>query len=235
MNISGSVVLVTGANRGIGAEFVKQLEDIGAAKIYAAARDASTLTASERVVPIELDVTNPTQIAAAAAQAGDVQIVINNAGIARAQSVIEGDLDVIRSEFETNFYGPLQLARAFAPALAGNGGGAILNVLSALSWISYPGAGGYSASKAAAWSLTDALRLELAAQGTQVVGLHMGAVDTDMGASFTVAKAAPEDIVAAALAGIEEGVDEVLADVVAPQVKSGLGLNPAERYAALVG
>lgn len=179
MDLKDAVVLVTGANRGIGAEFVRLLKERGAGKVYAAARDVSAIQGAG-VEPIELEVTDRSQIEAAARAAGDVQVLINNAGISTGTSLLSGDEGSIRREMDTNFYGPMLLTRAFAPILAANGGGAILNVVSALSWFSVPGAGAYSASKAAQWVLTESARLELAAQGTHVVGVHMGLVDTDM-------------------------------------------------------
>ena len=234
MQIKGSVVLVTGANRGIGAEFVRQLKQRGATKIYAAARNADSVTV-DGVEAIALDVTDAAQVAAAAELAGDVQLVINNAGSSSGLTFVDGDLDGIRREFETNFYGPLALTRAFAPALAANGGGAVINALSALSWISAPGATVYAASKAAAWSLTDGIRLELAGQGTQVLGMHMGMVDTDMTAGFEIPKISPEAAVTAALDGLEAGLSEVLVDDTATFVKSTLGQAPSERYTVPIG
>jgi short-subunit dehydrogenase len=174
-------------------------------------------------------------VVAAAATASDVQLLINNAGVASGATLIGGDLDSIRDELETNFFGPLRLARAFAPVLEASGGGAILNVLSAASWFAHPSSTTYSATKAAAWSLTDGIRVELAGQGTQVLGLHMGPVDTDMMAHLDIDKTDPATVVAAALDGIEAGASEVLADAIATQVKASLGLDPSERYAALVG
>src|SRR5690349_6974371 len=181
MQIQGSVVLVSGANRGIGAEWVRQLLERGAAKIYAGARDPHSVSPADGVVPIALDVTNQAQVSAAAEQATDVEIVINNAAVSFRQPLVGGDLAKIHEEFETNVFGPIYVAEAFAPVLKANGGGAIVNALSAVSWFSFPGMAGYSATKAAAWNLTDALRLELQDQGTLVIGLHSGAVNTPMG------------------------------------------------------
>lgn len=229
MQLRDSVVLVTGANRGIGAEFVAQLKERGAAKIYAAARDAGTVDV-RGVEPIELDITNPDQVRAAAKSAGDVQVLINNAGISTGTSLLTGDLASIGREMETNFYGPLLMTRAFAPILKANGGGAILNVVSALSWFTVPGAGAYSVSKAAAWSLTDATRIELMAQGTHVVGVHMGLVDTDMAQGVEGPKIAPAVLASAGLDAIESGRSEVLADEWTTFVKGGLALDPSERY-----
>jgi NAD(P)-dependent dehydrogenase (short-subunit alcohol dehydrogenase family) len=234
MELHNAVVLVTGANRGIGAAFVAELKRRGAAKIYAASRnpDAARI---ESVVPLQLDITDPVQIEAAAAAAGDVQVLINNAGISTSSSLISGDLAEIKREMDTNFYGPLLMTRAFVPILKSNGRGAILNVVSALSWFTVPGAGAYAASKAAAWSLTDNARLALADQGIQVVGVHMGLVDTDMAAGADAPKISPTTLAAAGLDAIESDTDEVLADDWAKLVKSGLALEPSERYAQLFG
>lgn len=234
MEIKGSVVLVTGANRGIGAEWVRQLSERGAAKIYAAARNPETVTPAEGVVPIALDVNEPAQVAAAAEQAGDVQIVINNAAVVHGQPIVTADLAQVRNEFDTNVFGLLSVAQAFAPVLKANGGGALVNALSAVSWFSFPGMAGYSATKAAAWNLTDALRLELADQGTQVVGLHSGAVETSMGDNFPIDKVAPTQVVTSALDGLEAGQTEVLADDISGVVKSTLTSDPS-RYAAILG
>lgn len=232
MQVKDAVVLVTGANRGIGAEFVAQLKERGAARIYAASRHVSAIDV-EGVEPIGLDITNPSQVRAAADVARDVHILINNAGISTGTSVVSGDVADIRREMDTNFFGPLLMTQAFAPILKANGGGAVLNVVSALSWFSAPGVGAYAASKAAAWSLTDSTRLELANQGTQVVGVHMGLVDTDMAAGLEAPKISPASLAAAGLDAIELGLDEVLADDWSRLVKSGLTLDPSERYGQL--
>ncbi|MEC3998588.1 SDR family oxidoreductase [Actinacidiphila sp. DG2A-62] len=221
MKINGSVALVTGGNRGIGAHFVRALLDGGAAKVYAAARDPRTVTAAG-AVPLRLDITDPEQVRAAAEQAADVDLLVNNAGIATGADILGGGLDDWRREYETHVLGTLAVSRAFAPVLAGNGGGGILNVLSALSWVSLPGSAAYCAAKSAQWSVTNALRVALAAQGTQVTALHMGYVDTDLTARLDVAKADPADIVRAALAGFAAGDPEVTADATATQVKSAL-------------
>ncbi|AWB90911.1 SDR family oxidoreductase [Aeromicrobium chenweiae] len=231
MQLKNAVVLVTGANRGIGAEFVAQLKERGAAKIYAASRSGAVDV--DGVEPIRLDVTDPAQIQAAAAVAGDVQVLINNAGISSGTSLISGDVTDVRREMDTNFYGPLLMTQAFAPILKANGGGAILNLISAMSWFTAPGSGAYAASKAAAWSLTDSARIELADQGTHVVGVHMGLVDTDMVAGLEAPKISPATLAVAALDAVESGLDEVLADDWAKLVKSGLTLDPSERYERL--
>ncbi len=222
MQIKNAVVLVTGANRGIGLAFARELLARGARKVYAAARDPSTITLPG-VQAVKLDVTKPEDVAAAAALAPDVTLVINNAGIAQPGGFLAADSeDTARRIFETNVYGVLRVSKAFAPVLKNNGGGALLNVLSVSSWINGGELAAYSASKSAAWSLTNALRSELAAQKTQVLGLHMGYVDTDLTRGFEVPKASPEDIVKQALDGLEAGADEVLGDEITRQIKAGM-------------
>lgn len=222
MNIQNAVVLVTGANRGIGLAFARQLLARGARKVYAAARDPSTVTLAG-VHPLQLDVTSLEQIQAAARHASDVTLVINNAGIAQPGGFLAEDSDAVaRRIFDTNFFGVLNMSKAFAPVLKANGGGALLNVLSVASWFNAGDLAAYSASKSAAWSLTNALRHELAGQKTQVLGLHMGYVDTDLTRGFDVPKTSAEDIVQRALDGLEAGADEVLADEITQQVKQGL-------------
>jgi NAD(P)-dependent dehydrogenase (short-subunit alcohol dehydrogenase family) len=222
MKIKDSVVLVTGANRGIGLAFARELLARGARKVYAGARDPATVTLPG-VQAQKLDVNKPEEVAAAAALASDVTLVINNAGIAQAGGFLAADSeDVARRIFETNFFAVLRMSKAFAPVLKGNGGGALLNVLSVASWVNGGELAAYSASKSAAWSLTNALRHELLAQKTQVLGLHMAYVDTDLTRGFEVPKTSPEDIVKRALDGLEAGADEVLADEVTQQVKQGM-------------
>jgi NAD(P)-dependent dehydrogenase (short-subunit alcohol dehydrogenase family) len=222
MKIENAVVLVTGANRGIGLAFARELLARGASKVYAAARDPLTVTQAG-VEPLRLDVTKPAEIAAAAAHATDVTLVINNAGIAQPGGFLADDSETVsRRLFETNFFGVLNMSKAFAPVLKANGGGALLNVLSIASWVNGGELAAYSASKSAAWSLTNALRHELAAQKTQVLGLHMAYVDTDLTRGLDAPKSSPEDIVQRALDGLEAGEDEVLADALTLQVRQGL-------------
>lgn len=219
-------MLVTGANRGLGRQFVLSLLGRGAGKVYATARRPDLIDVPG-VVPLPLDITDPASVAAAAAAAPDVKIVINNAGISTGANLVTGDLDTIRREMDTHFYGTLNVIRAFAPQLAD---GAILNVLSALSWLAYDGAGAYHAAKAAEWALTNSVRLELANQRTLVTGLHLGAADTDMMAWYNGDKTAPEVIVEAALDGIEAHRPEVLADDWSRQVKAWLPEDPSVVY-----
>jgi len=234
MQIKNSVVLVTGANRGLGQAFVKALLQAGAAKIYAAARDPSSIKLSG-VVPIKLDVTSASDIAAAAAQCKDVTLLINNAGIhAGTGSLLSSDsVFAARKEYEVNFFGTLGMSQAFAPILAANGGGAIVNVLSALSWINMPGVATYAATKAAAWSLTNGLRHELAQQGTQVVALHVAFMDTDMARGVTMPKTDPYVVAQRTLAGLQQGDVEVLADDISAHLKQSLSagcyLQPPSR------
>ena len=222
MHIDHAVVLVTGANRGIGLAFTRELLERGARKVYAAARDPATVTQSG-VQPLRLDVTRAEDVAAAAAQARDVTLVINNAGVAHVGGFLSADSEALaRRLMETNFYGMLRVCQAFAPVLQANGGGALINVLSIVSWINPGLLAAYAASKSAAWSLTNALRHELAAQKTQVLALHMAFVDTDLTRGIDAPKSSPQTIVRSALDGLEAGLDEVLADARTQQVKDGL-------------
>lgn len=233
MHISGSVALVTGANRGIGRHFATQLLARGAAKVYATARTPERVDIPGAQV-LQLDITDPTSVAAVAAVAPDVTLLVNNAGIATNQNLVTGDLDTIRLEMETHYFGTLDMVRAFAPVLAAGGGGAILNVLSALSWFSYDGTNAYAAAKAAEWSLTNSVRLELAAQGTLVTGLHAGAVDTDISAGYDGDKVDPADVARAALDGIEAGRIEVLVDEWSAMIKATLANDPSAFYTDVV-
>lgn len=222
MKIDNAVALVTGANRGIGLAFTRALLARGARKVYAGARDPATLTLPG-VEPVRLDVTKPDEVAAAAARAGDVTLVINNAGIGHLGGFLAPDSEeAARRQFETNFFGVLRVSKAFAPVLKANGGGALLNVLSIVSWVNGGQLAAYAASKSAAWSLTNALRHELAAQKTQVLALHMAFVDTDLVRALDGPKSSPEEIVQRALDGLEAGLDEVVADERTRLVKLGL-------------
>jgi NAD(P)-dependent dehydrogenase (short-subunit alcohol dehydrogenase family) len=217
--VSDGVVLVTGANGGLGTEFVRQALERGATRVYATARTPRQWE-DPRVVPLALDVTDPDSLAAAAAVATDVSVVVNNAGAANGATVM-ADSVALRELFDVNFFGPLAVTEAFAPTLAANGGGALLNVLSVLSWI---GIGdGYSATKAALWSATNTQRLALAGNGTLVTALHLGYTDTPMTAGLDVAKNDPADIVAQAYDGLEAGDHEVLADEVSIRTRTALG------------
>jgi len=226
MQVANATILITGSNRGLGLAFAREALARGARKVYAAARDPSQITLPG-VVPIRLDVTNDDDIALAAAQCSDVTLVINNAGIANVGGFLAEDgVRSARKHLETNFFGMLGVSRAFAPILAKNGGGALLNVLSVVSWINSPELGVYSTSKSAAWGLTNGLRNELQAQGTQVLALHVGFIDTDLTRGFDVPKTPAGLVVARTYDALERGDSEVLADEIAQHVKQGLSAQP---------
>jgi NAD(P)-dependent dehydrogenase (short-subunit alcohol dehydrogenase family) len=227
MKLQGSVALVTGANRGLGAAFVRGLLAAGASKVYAAARNPESVQIPG-VVPVRLDVTKPEQVQALAGTLTDVTLLINNAGIGEFGPVLApGSLEALQRQFETNAVGPLRVAQAFAPVLASHGGGAVVNMLSVLSWLTMPGAsGGYSASKAAAWALSNALRQELKAQRTQVLAVHAAFIDTDMARGVPGPKASPEEIVERVFRALEAGEAELLADETSQHVHAGLVAQP---------
>lgn len=227
MNIQHATVLVTGANRGLGAEFARQAVARGAKKVYAAARDPGTVTI-EGVEAVRLDVTDAAQVAALAAVLGEVDIVINNAGVANTGGLLGAEsADTLRWMLETNVFGVLNMSQAFAPVLGRHGGGAFVNVLSIASWKSSPVLAGYAVTKAAAWSLTNGVRDALRAQGTQVVGVHVGLIDTDLTRGFDMPKLSPATVVARTFAALEAGDSEVLVDEATQQVKRGLSATPA--------
>lgn len=233
MKIHHATALVTGSSRGLGREFVRQLLGRGAS-VYATARNATSLSSitGERVAVLPLDVTDPASIAVAAETAGDVNLLINNAGVFTMTGVL-GDLDTARQEMEVNYWGALSMVRAFAPTLAHNGGGAILNVASEASWSAVLGNGSYAVSKAAVWNMSNALRHELAEQRTLVTSLHLGAANTDMLRGIDMPKSDPTAVVGAALDGIEAEQFEVLADEPAMSTKSSLNRTPEELYPTL--
>lgn len=228
MNIQNSIALVTGANRGLGLAYAKALLAAGARKVYAGARDPSTVTLPG-VIPVKLDVTNPQDVAAAAALCSDANLVINNAGITGGALLLDAadGETTLRRLLETNLHGIHGMAVAFAPVLKANGGGALVNMLSALSWLSLESTSAYSVSKAAAWALTNSLRNELRAQGTQVLAVHAGYIDTDMVSHVDAPKSSPADIAARTLEALAKGELEVLADETSRQVKAGFGATPA--------
>jgi NAD(P)-dependent dehydrogenase (short-subunit alcohol dehydrogenase family) len=230
--IDGAVVLVTGGSRGLGRAFVDAAYARGAKKIYATARDPRTVT-RQGVTPLALEATDPAAVARVAAAAGDVTILINNAAGLVATDYLDGDVDAVRREFETNFFGPLQITLAFAPVIEANGGGHVLNVASVLSWLALRGS--YAASKAALWSMTNALRVELHPHGIDVTSLHVGYLDTDMVADIEAPKADPRRVADLALDGVEAGAFEVLADEQTRQVKAALSGDPVGLYPALAG
>jgi short-subunit dehydrogenase len=186
------------------------------------------------VTPLQLDITSTSQVEAAAAGCGDVNLLINNAGILTGTGAFSDDaIEAGHREFETNVFGPLRMTRAFAPILAANGGGAIINVLSVLAWLSNPGAALYCASKAASWSLTNAIRQELQSQNTHVLALHVGLMETEMAARLRGSKSSPDDVAAQALAGLRAGAFEVLADESSRRVRSALSADLTLLYPSL--
>src|SRR5438067_2810757 len=232
MKIDGAAALVTGANRGLGAAIARALLDSGAT-VYGAARDPGSIT-NDGLIPIRLDVTNDDDVANAARTCGDVSIVVNNAGILRqSASLAVGGIEAARAEMETNYFGSMRMARAFAPVLRDNGGGALVNVLSVLSFVSMPQGATYSASKAAAWSITNALRMELRPQGTLVVAVHAGFIDTDMAAGVEGEKISPHSVAQQMVAAIEADAEEVLADPTSELVKGALSNDLTALYPAL--
>lgn len=232
MNVEGCVGLVTGGNRGIGAAFVEALCTRGATRVYVAARNASEAAEVAARFPgtavaLQLDVTSEDDVAAAARRCTDVSLLINNAGCFTNRLLIGApDMSGARQEMEVNYFGPLAMSRAFAPILARNGGGAIVNVLSAAALCNVPNMGGYPPSKSAARSLSAGIRAELADQGTQVTALIVGSVDTRMASHVQGAKEKPLDIALAGLRAIERNIDELDTDPMAVEVRAQLALDP---------
>jgi NAD(P)-dependent dehydrogenase (short-subunit alcohol dehydrogenase family) len=222
MKIGGSVALVTGANRGLGRAYARELVRRGAAKVYGAARQPAQVT-EPGLTPVALDITDPERVARVAAACGDVSLLVNNAGVMKASTFIGApSLDAARAEMETNYFGTLRMCRAFAPVLAASGGGAIVNMLSITSFYTNPFNASYGASKAAEWSLTNGVRLELHHQGTLVVAVHAGFIDTDMAALVDAPKISPESVARQAFDAVEAGQVEVLADERTRTVKASL-------------
>jgi NAD(P)-dependent dehydrogenase (short-subunit alcohol dehydrogenase family) len=234
MRIEDSVAFVTGANRGLGLAFTKELLGRGVKKLYAGARNPNGVDLPG-VIPVKFDVTDPAAIAAAALRCGDVTLLINNAGIGRvdASALDPAVIDNAREIFETNFYGIIRASQAFAPVLSANGGGAIVNVLSDITWFSRPIMTAYAATKSAAWSFTNALRIDVRDKGIQVLALHVGFVDTDLTRDFDVRKSDPRVVAARTFDALEKGQEEVLADAQTEALKRSLSteqpyyLNPA--------
>lgn len=239
MKFEEQVALVTGANRGIGRRFVEELHERGVSKIYAAARRPEAIDwlgageGGQRMHGVEiirLDITDHASVVDAARIASDVTLLVNNAGISTSTPLIGSELADVRRELDTHFWGTLDVVREFAPVLGANGGGAIVNILSALSWFVYPGNGAYAVAKAAEWNMTNSIRLELAPQGTLVQGVHLGAADTDIMAGYDGPMIDPRDVPRASLAGLENGAFEVVVDKWSADVKASLAADPAEFY-----
>lgn len=231
MDLSTSTALVTGANRGFGRALAAELLGRGAT-VYAGARNPDQVDLPG-AKPIALDITDPASVAAAAKATGDVTVLVNNAGSSTGADLLAAELEDIRLEMDTHYFGTLLVARAFAPQIAANGGGTILNILSGLSWVSFPELGAYCAAKSAQWSLTNALRLQLADQGIRVAGLHVGYMDTDMVRAVDAAKSDPADIARIAVDGIAAGAYEILADNAARQAQAALSGGVSTLYPQL--
>jgi NAD(P)-dependent dehydrogenase (short-subunit alcohol dehydrogenase family) len=222
MKIEGATALITGANRGLGAAFAQTLLSRGTRTVYGGARDPGNIT-DPGVVPVELDITDPGEVAAAAARCQDVTLLINNAAYATQSPLIASpSLDEARREMETNYFGTLAMCRAFAPILSRNGGGALVNMLSIVSFFNVPAMGSFCPTKAALWSLTNGVRIELRGQGTLVVAAHSAFIDTRLSEGFDVPKHAPAEVAAQILDAVESGREEVLADERTRTMKAAL-------------
>lgn len=228
MRVAGAVALVTGANRGIGRRVAEHLLERGARKVYAGVRTAEVELSGMDVLP--LDITDRESVRAAADIATDVTLSVHNAGINTNQPLLTGNDVQIRREMDTLHYGTLDTTRAFAPVLAANGGGAVINVRSASSWFSHPGNPSYAVAKAAAWAQTNGVRLEMAEYGTQIVAVHLGAVDTDFSAGYDGPKISTTQVATATLDGLVAGRIEVLVDDASTQIEAALAGNPAHLY-----
>jgi NAD(P)-dependent dehydrogenase (short-subunit alcohol dehydrogenase family) len=220
MKLDNKTIVVTGANRGIGAAIVRELLKHKVGKVYAAARKVESLPdfGDKRVVPLALDITNAKQVAAAVEKAKDAHVLINNAGTANFATIAEGSPDAIAADMNTNYFGTLAMVRAFAPALRKNGQSLIANVVSVLGLAPMASIGGYSASKAALHSATQAARAELAAQNIHVAGIYPGPIDTDMARDFQMEKASPESTARLIVAGLIAGDDYIFPDPMSQQV-----------------
>ena len=223
MQINGAVALVTGANRGLGKRISEQLVERGA-NVYGAARRPENV-ASPGVIPIRMDITDASSVAAAAAATGDVTLLVNNAGMASSASLLTGPIDEVRATMESHFFGTLSVTRAFAPQMMSNAPGAVLNVVSVLSWMHPQMLGAYAAAKTALWAQSDAVREEFAPHGVAVTALHIGFMDTEMIADLDTVKTDPAVIARMALDGVERGEVEVLTDDMTREAKAALS-NP---------
>jgi NAD(P)-dependent dehydrogenase (short-subunit alcohol dehydrogenase family) len=227
MQLEGCIAFVTGSNRGLGRALVDALLERGARKVYATSR-AGTAHADPRVAPLRLDITDPAQVRAAAAAAPDVELLVNNAGVATSYSLLQGDPEHLRRDVDVNVHGTLDVTRAFVQVLAAAKQAAIVNVLSVMSMANMPSLGGYSASKAAQWSITQAMRAELRGKGIRVYGAFPGTIDTDMTKAFEVPKTPPEVIARAILDGVTAGQENIATDPMSSNVLETFARDPRE-------
>ncbi len=232
MQLSSAVALVTGANRGLGVHLAQQLRERGAT-VYAGARDPEAIT-YPGVTPVRVDVTDQASIDAAFEVTGPVSVLVNNAGSSTGATLLDGDLDQIRVEFDTHVFGSLAMIRRYAPAMNAWSESAVVNILSVLSWFTIPRVGAYCAAKSAAWSMTNSIRQELLPQGTRVTGLHVGYMDTEMARGIDAPKSDPADVARLAVDAIERGEFEVIADDISRFVRAGLSGGVGELYPTLV-
>lgn len=230
-DIAGTIAVVTGGQRGLGRAFTEVLLQRGAEKVYVTARSPRP-TDDARIVPLPLDVTDENSVIALAEQAADAQLIINNAGVLYTSDLLTGPMSDVAATFDTNVFGALRVIRAFAPVLAANGGGTLVNMHSLLSWAS--GGGAYGASKAALWNLTNSLRTDLAPQRTHVVGVHLGFADTEMVSAMPGEKLTPASVAEIVLDGIENNETEVLVDPISQDMKAALS-GPVENLAIALG
>ena len=236
MDLNDTIALVTGANRGLGARLVDGLLARGAGKVYAAARQPDRVVAGDpRVVPLRLDLDDQASVDAAARLAGDLTLLVNNAGILAVGDVLDADPADIERDLRTNYLGTLRVTRAFVPAIEANGGGGVVNVLTLIALAPAGGMAGYSASKAAAHSMTQSLRASLRPRGIEVYGAYPGGIDTDMSAGIEAVKAAPEDVAAGILDGITAGQTTIFPDQASAQAGEVWRHDPQQLETMLTG
>ena len=214
MDLSNKTIVISGANRGIGKELVNALLTRGVKKIYAGARNPGRLPklGDARVVPLELDITNHQQVKAAATQAKDADLLINNAGVAAFASLLGDEESVLERDMNTNYFGTLDMMRVFIPVLEGKPEAAIVNIVTVAAFVNFPGLGGYSASKAALFSASQGIRIELAPRGISVHTVNPGPIDTDMTKALEMAKASPKETARRILDGLVAGEADIFPD-----------------------
>lgn len=236
MNIQGKIALVTGANRGIGAALVRAFLNHGIGKVYATARDLASLPGfgDNRVVPIQLDITKPSEVERAVQQAGAVDILCNNAGVLNYNTILSASSSELAADMEVNYYGTVRMIQAFAPQIVNNGGGVIVNIISVLGLAPISGMAGYSVSKSALFSATLAARAALKSKKVDVIGVYPGPIDTDMASNMTMPKASVAETADEIVLGIVAGQEDIYPDPTSKQVSTLWSSNPkgVEQYFA---